>query len=211
MSLTSRLTAFFLGALALVLIGFSTALYLVARETLSRQTDDRLEAALHALMAAVEMDRGALEWEPFRRKLSLGEETDADEVRWTVRDERGLLVDRARNVGSESFLVGLPSIREAQRPRLVRFKDGGRSWRVAQTRLDSSRPPGRSAPHRHHASLILTAAIRCSILPKRHFAISAGCRRVFRWASGFFPRRWDGGSVARRYVLFRRWPRLRAA
>jgi heavy metal sensor kinase len=160
MSLTSRLTAFFLGALALVLIGFSIALYLVARETLSRQIDDRLEAALHALTAAVEMDRGALEWEPFQRKLSLGDETDADEVRWTVRDERGVLVDRARNVGSESFLADLPSIREVKRPRFVRFKADGRSWRVAQTRLDSSRPRDKRDSPRHHASLILTAAIR---------------------------------------------------
>ena len=45
MTLTARLSAFFLGALALVLLGFSLTLYLLARTYLHRQTSERLEAA----------------------------------------------------------------------------------------------------------------------------------------------------------------------
>jgi two-component system OmpR family sensor kinase len=80
-NLTTRLTPFFLGALALVLVGFSGTIYLVARSGLSRHADDRLSAALGALAAAVEFDGGAMEWEPNQRLLALGQEPEADEVR----------------------------------------------------------------------------------------------------------------------------------
>ena len=46
MTLTTRLTAVALAALAVVLAGFSAALYLVAREHLYRRADDRLAALM---------------------------------------------------------------------------------------------------------------------------------------------------------------------
>ena len=52
MTLTARLSAFFLGALAVVLVGFSASLYLLARAYLHREVADRLEAALDTLTAA---------------------------------------------------------------------------------------------------------------------------------------------------------------
>ena len=45
MSLTARMSAFFLGALAVVLAGFSMTLYLLARTYLHRQVEERLTAA----------------------------------------------------------------------------------------------------------------------------------------------------------------------
>ena len=46
MTLTTRLLLYFLGTLALVLVGFSTALYILATFHLNRQTEDRIEAML---------------------------------------------------------------------------------------------------------------------------------------------------------------------
>ena len=54
MTLTTRLSVFFLTMLGLVLAGFSITLYLLARSHLHRQIQDRLEAGLNTLVAAVE-------------------------------------------------------------------------------------------------------------------------------------------------------------
>ena len=67
MSLATRLSAFFLIALALVLVGFSGTLYLLARTYLVRQLDERLQRALDTLEAPVDIEPGGLEWEPTDR------------------------------------------------------------------------------------------------------------------------------------------------
>ena len=72
MTLTTRLTAVALAALAVVLAGFSAALYLVAREHLYRRADDRLAAAAAVLVAAAEVRPDGVEWEPAERRLGLG-------------------------------------------------------------------------------------------------------------------------------------------
>jgi len=158
-SLTTRLTAFFVGALALVLAGFSVTLYFVARSALSRQVDDRLASALHTLTAAVERHPSGLEWEPFNRMVPLGIEPDADEVRWTIRDGSGAVLEHSRNLTSDGFLSGI-SAPIAEGPRIVpRVKEGGRPWRVVQRRLDAGLRGRKRSPELHE-SLILTAALR---------------------------------------------------
>ena len=54
MSLINRLSIFFLAALALVLGGFSLALYVLASRHLHAQTDHRLDAARQTLVAAID-------------------------------------------------------------------------------------------------------------------------------------------------------------
>src|ERR1700694_2840816 len=85
MTLTNRLSMFFLGALAVVLVGFATALYLLARTYLYRQADERLEAALNTLTAAVEIGPDAVEWEPNAHRLPGGMENGPDRIGWQVR------------------------------------------------------------------------------------------------------------------------------
>ena len=72
MSLTGRFSALFLSALGLVLVGFSTALYVSARIYLDRQVADRLSSALAVLAAAAEIHPDGVEWEPQERVLPLG-------------------------------------------------------------------------------------------------------------------------------------------
>jgi len=98
MSLTGRLSAFFLAALALVLLGFSVTLYFLAHTYLYRQLDGRLDSALDTLIAAAELDAEGVEWEPHQRLITLGQEGGADQVRWTIRDDRGQIKDRSLNL-----------------------------------------------------------------------------------------------------------------
>lgn len=63
MTLTTRLTLFFLSALGLVLTAFSITLYLLAHHHLHRQLHDRAAATLATLMARAEIDPEGVEWE----------------------------------------------------------------------------------------------------------------------------------------------------
>src|SRR6202043_781403 len=90
MSLTTRLLFFFLGTLALVLAGFSMSLYLLARSYLSHQVDERLQAAIDTLDAVVDREGPGLEWDAKDRHVTLGQDRGSDQVRWLVRDDRGI-------------------------------------------------------------------------------------------------------------------------
>lgn len=103
MSLATRLSAFFLLALALVLTGFSVTLYALSRTYLVRQNDERLELALDTLEASVDIEPGGLEWEPSDRRITLGTEPSVVAVRWAVRDGRGTLVDQSANSRTGGF------------------------------------------------------------------------------------------------------------
>ncbi|WP_165225436.1 sensor histidine kinase [Aquisphaera insulae] len=106
MSLSSRLSLFFLGALAAVLLGFSGTLYVLGRSYLTRQLDEHLEKALDTLEAAVDVETDGLEWEPQDRRLTLGMDPGVEHVRWAVQAGNGDLVDRSPNVRGADFPPG---------------------------------------------------------------------------------------------------------
>ena len=142
MSLSGRMSAFFLGALAVVLAGFSTTLYLLARTYLHRQVEERLTAALDTLDAAVEREPDGLDWEPHEHHLTLGQDGAPDQVRWTVRDSDAL-VDHSANLAPDESLSADPP-------------PGRGSWRVLERRLESQSP----SPDEHkHAALVLTVGL----------------------------------------------------
>jgi two-component system, OmpR family, sensor kinase len=103
MRLATRLSAFFLIALAVVLAGFSGALYLLARNYLVRQLDERLLNAVGTLEASVDIEPGGLEWEPADRRMTLGVDQGPTSVRWAVRDGKGALVDHSTNANTGDF------------------------------------------------------------------------------------------------------------
>src|SRR5262249_28945237 len=125
-SLTTRLSAYFLTALALVLLGFSTVLYLLVRHHLVDHTNQRLETAMQTLIAAVEVHADDVQWEPLERHITLGEDPAEDQVRWMVHDASGRLVDCSRNLesGQEQGTLGLHS---------------AEGWRVLGRRLQAGR------------------------------------------------------------------------
>ena len=109
MSLATRLSAFFLIAMAVVLAGFSGTLYLLARNYLVRQLDERLQNALDTLEASVDIEPAGLEWEPADRRLTLGVDRGPTAVRWAVRDGGGAPVDLSANASTGEFPVRLES------------------------------------------------------------------------------------------------------
>ena len=167
MSLTARVSAFLLAALAVVLAGFSGGLYLLARTYLYRQVDERLEAALDTLAAAAEIQDDHVEWEPDQRLLPVGRDPAEGQVRWTVRDDRGRLVDRSANLRPGELPAAGPAPAGTQTGDVL---DGaGQEWRGLQRRVAPARPKpralasgerrqGAAATPPRHALLVMTAA-----------------------------------------------------
>lgn len=123
MSITNRLSLFFLTALGLVLGGFSLTLYLLANRHLHTQTDHRLDAAMHTLVAAIEIHPSDVEWEPLERRVVIGEDPALDQIRWAAHDLGGRLVDCSLNL---ELLEGQQVTRNAQgwRVRVHRVRAG---------------------------------------------------------------------------------------
>ena len=142
MTLSRRVSVFFLSALAIVLVGFSAALFLLARTYLLRQADARLDSALATLEACAEMDEEGLEWEPTHRPIAVGLSSEPGEPRWMVQDERGRVVDRSRNLTTAE---SSPEVFE------------GSPWKIARRTMIAEHP--RHNNRQRYASLLLTTAI----------------------------------------------------
>jgi two-component system, OmpR family, sensor kinase len=166
MSLAARLSTFFLAALAVVLVGFSVSLFLLARTYLHRQVEQRLQAAVDALAAASEVEDGAVEWEPLDHPLLPGQDTGAEQVRWTAYDEAGHVVDRSRNLDGADLLEQFPGAALDGEHALYLSSRSGVPWGLLQRRLQSAHPdqamlatpdptPGKS----RHQALLLTAGL----------------------------------------------------
>jgi two-component system OmpR family sensor kinase len=115
MALVTRLSLFFLVTLAVVLAGFSTALYSLAYSYLHRQMDDRLEATLNLLASEAEEDQDGLEWEPHERLVAVGAERD-DKIQWIVTDGEGNRVETSKDVAAGQTASGW----DAERWQLLR-------------------------------------------------------------------------------------------
>jgi signal transduction histidine kinase len=98
---------FFLATLGLVLLGFSTSLYFLARSYLYRQLEERLETSLNTLVAAVEVGNDSVEWEPGEgdRQVSLGTAAFGNRVVWLVRDDQGRIVDQSEGPADDDLLA----------------------------------------------------------------------------------------------------------
>jgi heavy metal sensor kinase len=135
MTLTTRVSAFFLGWLGLALAGFAVAVYQVQRANLYRQADDRLSATLDAVVAATESDEQGVEWEPHERTLPRG-----GGVVWLVVDPSGRIIDRSGPVASDGFANLTTAADES-------------AWRVDRRRVD-----GRQAADRPPNNRVMTQA-----------------------------------------------------
>jgi two-component system OmpR family sensor kinase len=91
MTLTNRLTVFFLTGLAAILVAFSVTLYALARSHLEKYIDDRATATLDTLIAAAEVEPWGLEWEPKEHKLLL--RSDRLDSVWAIFTEQGRRID----------------------------------------------------------------------------------------------------------------------
>ncbi len=92
MSLTNRLTAFFLAGLTIVLAGFSITLFLLARSYLDRQLDERLQGAMNTLTAAAEFEDGGIELNLDDRTAQVGASFADLPVQWAIHNGDGTLI-----------------------------------------------------------------------------------------------------------------------
>jgi heavy metal sensor kinase len=156
-TLTTRLSLFFLAALAVVLAGFSAALYLLADRHLHRQLDDRIRGALDTLAAAAEVEPGGVEWDPHNRPQVTESRRGGSSVRWAVRAPDGTTLDATTDpAGSPP----LPTFDPHWHP--VPYADpDGRRWQVGVRRMDGL--PGPSAAPtpdaKVHSHVTLTVAV----------------------------------------------------
>jgi two-component system OmpR family sensor kinase len=162
MRLSTRLSLFFLGALALVLLGFSATLYAMASRYLHRQVDERLEAVLNTLAAAAEVGPDGVEWEPRQRSLSFGRRTLEGPFSWQVADEQGERLDGSSS-GEQDLFLASSADDARRRPRNV-VDPQGVTWRALRRFLEPTSDteggsPDRAKPAGVHSALILDAAV----------------------------------------------------
>lgn len=103
LKLATRLSVFFLIAVAAILLCFSAVLYLATRVYLHREMDERLQITLDVLEASIDIEPEGMEWEPVDRRLNIGTGDDDDQVRWAVYDREGIVVGRSSNADAAEF------------------------------------------------------------------------------------------------------------
>jgi two-component system, OmpR family, sensor kinase len=167
MTLASRVSLFFLASLALVLAGFSTALYLLVHVYLDHQVDQQLGAMLATLSAATEINKDEVEWEPLEHMLPQGANGSA--VRWAVRGARGGILDHSVHQLPEDLLSFGELFPESAAAVILRRQGAANSfWRVGHLRLQAPTanwPPawlpnsGNNKEDRLQPFLVLTAAV----------------------------------------------------
>jgi signal transduction histidine kinase len=137
MTLTNRVSAFFLGWLALSFAGFALAIYLVARADLYGRAEDRLQTTIDAMIAATDIEPDGIEWEGAEHTLPRGDDSNA--VIWLVATPGGRVIDRSGSVASDWLLAD--SATDVLDPTNSR-------WRVARRRLDAKSAPNRPPDNR---------------------------------------------------------------
>jgi heavy metal sensor kinase len=101
MTLVNRVSAYFLAALAVVLAACSALFYGIVSRQMNEQFSHELHSALHALVAAVEVEPDAAKWQPSEHLIGLGAREGPDEIRWVVIGDRGAIVEASRTAGDE--------------------------------------------------------------------------------------------------------------
>jgi heavy metal sensor kinase len=148
MTLTTRLSLFFLSALAVVLVGFSASLYWLARSRLFHQVDERSTAVLDTLQAAADVEPdGRLEWDPNERVLAFGNGSSGEPIVWAVfGDERELLHCGPKPVAPvESPFTERVEFQTAGEQIKEDVTWQGNPWRLTQRLLRTENPRERSA------------------------------------------------------------------
>ncbi|MEX1042287.1 MAG: ATP-binding protein [Pirellulaceae bacterium] len=101
MKLVHRVSVFFLAALAIVLVIYSSIFYAFVRARLVQQFEQEVQGALNSLVAAVEIEPEEVKWQPLEHAIVLGAVQGPDEVQWVVIGDGRRVVEKSRNATSE--------------------------------------------------------------------------------------------------------------
>jgi two-component system, OmpR family, sensor kinase len=148
MSLATRVSGFFLAALALALIGFSTTLYLLARSHFQRDLDERLVTALDVLSGSAKVTPGRVEWEPLARPMIKSTTPQEDPVCWVVSDGQAKVLENSWPDLTNEDIVRVLSLSPDFGHNHGTFVDrAGRHWRLAVQGIPAA-PSSASPPDR---------------------------------------------------------------
>ncbi|HEV3003379.1 MAG TPA: histidine kinase dimerization/phospho-acceptor domain-containing protein, partial [Pirellulales bacterium] len=193
MTLTTRLSLFFLAMLALVLAGFSVLVCLLAQAYLDHRTNEALRTGLDTLAAAAEIGPRQIEWEPNDRRLTLSTSVGDEPLRWLVNDERGQTIDHSPGARVKAFFRdGLAARTNEESNEAI---DGdGRAWRFAQRKIEvgsaTTAPPDddglsddTNGGHTHRG-LSISAAVQLEPAKAtlRNLAMTTGGVSVMLWS-----------------------------
>ena len=135
MKLASRISLFFLAALAVVLVGFSVSTYAIVRAQLDRQLYDRCDATLDTICASIEWTDAGLEWEPAERNLTFSAAVFDKTLMWLVLNSSGERID-----GSSQSGPLLKALADAGDDGTTGSRDAawdGQRWRISRRELQS--------------------------------------------------------------------------
>lgn len=136
MRLATRVSLFFLGALALVLAGFSIAVYLLVADAIRQTAEEHLLTTFHALAAAVEIESDGVEWTPREHFLPAGATAGGESIAWFVVDDGGHFIDGSPR--RDALRFALPW-RDENAGHIVRCTDdAGKPWWVVGQRLSAA-------------------------------------------------------------------------
>ncbi len=133
MRLSTRLSLFFLAALAVALLGFSATLCVLTSSYLHRRADERLEMAMAMLASSAELDSDGIDWEPRGQALTGSGPWLDDNFFWTVYDNHGRLIDSSGSKIAEKLADA--TSREPDKLKTI-HDSHGRAWRILGHRVD---------------------------------------------------------------------------
>jgi hypothetical protein len=159
MTLTTRVSRFFLLALGGTLVCYSLLLLGLIRYYLYREFDQHLESALNTIVAAIEVESDDVKWEPADHQVTFSNEDASEDVHWVVVNERAQIVDQSRNPSHTT--IGSYILEYARKPEATTtdVAIAHDDWRILQVRLAAPDPkPVKERGIHEHAELVVTVA-----------------------------------------------------
>lgn len=100
MKLVNRLSIYFLAALALVLVVYSSAFYAIVRGRLVQQFELELTGTLQSLVASVEVEPEEVKWQPLEHLIPVTAVATDDDVQWAVIGDGAMVVGHSGGISS---------------------------------------------------------------------------------------------------------------
>jgi signal transduction histidine kinase len=155
MKLTTRVSAFFLSALAVILIGNSLLLYGVARSYLEHHFDEQLNSLLHILVAAAEVEIDDVKFESTDHFVIQDAYGEPDDIFWLVYSEEGQVVAHSDNYHTASGKTVAESV--SSLVNAIEITKPG--WRLVRHHLAAPEPkPASERSDLEHAALTIVVA-----------------------------------------------------
>jgi len=142
MSLTTRVSLFFLGALAFVLTGFVVGVYELSGMFFRQYAEERLLTTFHALVASAEIEPDGVEWNPTEHHLAESRFRDSEPIHWVVTTESGTVIDSSQDaLSTMNFAIDPRAAAEGTIETLT--APDQRPWWIVRQRLTTPAPkPG---------------------------------------------------------------------